>query len=123
MHLEEGNYTVVELRIQEKLKEATKSARESMGVRPQARAQSNNKPKKSSTSLMVDSSTSSKVRRLRSRQTVHIRHNGTKFQVAETCLPQLLYHPKRRSTMRFGNTQQTPKEQSTAYHKSEAKAQ
>ena len=38
MHLEEGNYTVVELRIQEKLKEATKSARESMGVRPQARA-------------------------------------------------------------------------------------
>ncbi len=38
MHLGEGNYTVVELRIQEKLKEATKSGRESMGVRPQARA-------------------------------------------------------------------------------------
>ena len=34
MHLEEGDYTVVELRIQEKLKEATKSGRESMGVRP-----------------------------------------------------------------------------------------
>ena len=34
MHLEEGDYTVVELRIQEKLKEATKLGRESMGVRP-----------------------------------------------------------------------------------------
>ena len=87
MHLGEGNYTVVELWIQEKLKEATKSARESMGVRPQAWAQSNNKPKKSSISLMVVNSTSWKVHRLRSHQTIHIRHNGTKFQMAETCIP------------------------------------
>ena len=54
MHLGEGDYTVVELRIQDKLKEATKSGRESMGVRPQARAQSKSKPKKSSRKVEIE---------------------------------------------------------------------
>jgi hypothetical protein len=51
MHLAGGNYKEPREGIQVKHKDATKSAREFMGVRPPTRAQSNNKPKKSSTSL------------------------------------------------------------------------
>ena len=67
MHLEERNYRVTELGIQVKHKEATKSARKCIGVRPPTWAQSNNKPKKSSISLEFECSTSSKVHWLRSR--------------------------------------------------------
>ena len=62
MHQEEGNYRDTELGIQVKHKEDTKSARECTEVRPPTRAQSNNKPKKSSISLEVGCSKSSKVR-------------------------------------------------------------
>ena len=123
MHLAGGNYKEPEEGIQVKHKDATKSAREFMGVRPPTRAQSNNKPKKSSTSLEGECSISSKVRRLCSRQTVHNKHNGTKFQISDSCLPKLLNHPYRRSLILFGNTQQTPKDHNTADHRSEARTQ
>jgi hypothetical protein len=61
MHLAGGNYKEPVEGIQVKHKEATKSAREFMGVRPPTRAQSNNKPKKSSTSLEGECSISSKM--------------------------------------------------------------
>ena len=53
MHLAGGNYKEPGEGIQVKHKDATKSAREFMGVRPPTRAQSNNKPKKSSTSSIA----------------------------------------------------------------------
>ena len=62
MHPAGGNYKEPREGIQVKHKDATKSAREFMGVRPPTRAQSNNKPKKSSTSLKGECSISSKVR-------------------------------------------------------------
>ena len=62
MHLAGGNYTEPEEELQVKHKDNTKSAREFRGVSPPIRAQSNNKPKKSSTSLEVECSMSSKVR-------------------------------------------------------------
>jgi hypothetical protein len=123
MHLAGGSYKEPEEGIQVKHKDATKSAREFMGVRPPTRAQTNNKPKKSSTSLEVECSISSKVRWLRSLQTVHNKHNSTKFQISETDLPKLLNPPYKRSIILFGNTQQTPKDLNTADHRSEAKTQ
>ena len=54
MHLAGGNYRETEVGIQVKHKDATKSARECIGVRPPTWAQSNNKPKKSSTSLELE---------------------------------------------------------------------
>jgi hypothetical protein len=54
VHPEEGNYKDIELGIQAKRKETTKSAREIGGVRPQTRAQSNNKPKNNSIILDVE---------------------------------------------------------------------
>ena len=93
MHPEEGNYKVIELGIQAKRKETTKLAREIAGVRPQTRAQSNNKPKNNSIIINVECSSSSKMRLLRSYQIVHIKHEGTKFQTTESCLPNQLCHP------------------------------
>ena len=91
--------------------ETTKSARDTSEVNPQTRAQSKRRPKNNSPSLVREWSVSSKARLLRSRQTVHIKQRGTRFQTEELCLPKQLNQPKRRSATVLGNTQRTPKTQ------------
>jgi hypothetical protein len=104
----------------EKFKETTKSARDTAEVNPQTRAQSKRRPKNNSPSLVGEWSISSKIRLLRSRQTVHIKQRGTRFQTEELCLPKQLNQPKSRSATVLGNTQRTPKECRIKCHKSEA---
>ena len=104
----------------EKFKETTKSARDTADVNPQTRAQSKRRPKNNSPSLVGECSISSKIRLLRSRQTVHIKQRGTRFQTEELRRPKQLNQPNSRSATVLGNTQRTPKERRIKYHKSKA---
>ena len=64
-----------------KERELRKRGRESLDVSPQALAQSNREPEKIASKWSLDISRSSNVRRLRSFQMHHIKHNETKFQM------------------------------------------
>ena len=64
-----------------KERELRKRGRELLDVSPQALAQSNRELEKGASSWSSDLSKSSNVRRLRSFQIHHIKHNGTKFQM------------------------------------------
>ena len=64
-----------------KKRELRKRGRESLDVSPQALAQSNREPEKIASNWSSDLSKFSNVRRLRSFQIHHIKHNGTKFQM------------------------------------------
>jgi hypothetical protein len=107
----------------EKFKETTKSGREISEVSPQTRAQSKRSPKNISASLELECSTSSKIRLLRSCQTVHIKQRGTRFQTADLSLPKQLNQPKSRSAILLGNTQRTPKDRKIKCQRLEAKVQ
>ena len=64
-----------------KERELRKRERESLDVSPQALAQSNREPEKIASKWSLDLSKSSNVRRLRSFQMHHIKHNGTKYKM------------------------------------------
>ena len=64
-----------------KERELRKRGRESLDVSPQALAQSNRELEKRASIWSSDLSKSLNVRRLRSFQIHHIKHNGTKFQM------------------------------------------
>ena len=64
-----------------KERELRKRGRESLDVSPQALPQSNREPEKIASKWSLDISRSSNVRRLRSFQMHHIKHNETKFQM------------------------------------------
>ena len=65
-------------------------------------------------------SRSSHVRRLHSRHNVHIKHNGTKFQIFEECFSSQLLHPNNISITLPSTTQKRPKDLKTKLHSTTA---
>lgn len=81
---------------------------ESLDVNAQAREQSNKVPTKEAKSWSPQPSKSSNVRLLHTLQMRHIKHNGTKFQLSEECIPNQFLHPAKRSITLAGKAQETP---------------
>ena len=55
--------------------------------------------------------------RLSSRHRVHNKHNRTKFQISEECLPNQIHQPNKRSVNISSSTQWNPKEQNSTTQK------
>ena len=102
----------------EKARDSRKVPKDWVEEKPQARDQSNKEPVKSSIIFSSGLSRSSKVRQLRSRQMVHIKQWGTKFQTLEEALPSQLCHPNSRSATVSGRTQEMPKERKMKFQTS-----
>jgi hypothetical protein len=105
MHLKLSYTCKLEL---SKAKESKNSPTDGEEVRPQALDQSYKVVKKSSRSLAIGVSWSSKIRLFLSLQIVHIRQEGIKFQIPEDLFPNQFYQPKSKSGTCDGITQSTP---------------
>lgn len=92
-------------------------------VKPQTQDQSNNILKTILSNVSQKFSKSSNVQQLHSHHSVHIKHNGTRFQTKEDCLPNQLHHPNKRSVTISGNTHESPNVQKTKLHNLNAKLQ
>ena len=90
--------------------------RESLEVSPQALDQSNREPLKEANIWSSELSMSSKVLLFHSLQRHHIKHDGAKFQMLETCFPGQFHQPNRVSATDLGKTQKIPKDLNTKLH-------
>ena len=89
-------------------KEEIKSVTFELEAKPQALDQSKRLEAKQSRSWQSVLDTSSNVRQLRSFQTIHIRHNWTRFQMSDECRPKPFHQLKSRSATFPESTQETP---------------
>ncbi len=106
MHTEANSYKI-EGETETELKETIKSATLLAVEKPDTLDQSNKELANFSRSWSVEHSASSKVRRLHSSHTIHIRQRGAKFQISEWCFPNQLRHPNNKSFTLRGITQLT----------------
>ena len=98
--------------------ESTNSVTVTAVVKPHILDQSNKEVTKVPRSWSGELDKSSKVLKFLSRHTVHMRHNGIKFQMWEWCLPNQLCHPNSKSAKPLTCNQMKNKKWSwkKAYH-------
>ena len=95
------------------MRELRNKGTESLEVSHQTLDQSNRESLKEADNWSSELSISSKVLLFRSLQRHHIKHNGAKFQMVDTCFPGQFHQPNRVSTTDFGKTQKIPKDLNT----------